>query len=130
MCISDFSGAGGCMPVFSQNISAKGGVGPVLAESGEICIRSRCGIPGQWGLLFLYCLSSFFFLNSSAVPVFSFFRVNKMPASTILFPTYSFTNNPFPHAETVNSACFLLWFLSPFSKIFPLKGIMPFKPGI
>lgn len=88
---------------------------------------------GSWGrscFLILHCFLSFLLSNSSAAPVPVFSGIDNGPASIVPFATYDHTNSPFSLAETDNSVCFLHNFLDPFSKIFPIKGIMPFKPGI
>ena len=127
--VSNSSGAGGCMSVASQNISASNGVGPVLAESGGVCLQGLFGLLAQNLCLFLHCLSFFFAPNSSAEPFSAFSGMKKSPASIILFSTHISTKIPFSHAEADNSACSLHRFLYPFSKIFPIKGFMPFKAG-
>ena len=109
------------MPVVSQNISVKSGVGPVLADSGKVCLQNRYRFLSQSFLLLLHCLSFLPSFKSYADPVLNYSGVYQGSAPIMPFSAHSYTNSPFPLAKTVNSACSLHRFLYPFSKIFPIE---------
>ncbi len=125
---------GDCMPVAEQNISAGAGVGPVSLEKRNRNFLAHCVCMAEvlFAMVLSVAMSCIKFkrsawscsdragLNLSSLSFISFYIKDDLSC-----PTDSFMADC---AACMSRSYYMVPY--PYIKVFPLKGIMPFKPGI